>query len=65
MEETTITTGVGHGIEKGDTLAVTIEHSLWKLIWYWLIRKNLKRHEYYTIESVSESTLTVEGHDGH
>ena len=62
---TTITTCNDHGFEEGDLMAVAIEHSLWKLIWYWIIRKNLKRYEYYTINSVSSTTLTVEGHDGH
>ena len=63
IEQTTITTASNHSIEPGDILGITVENSLWKMIWYWIIRKPLKRYEYFTIDHVTESTLTIEGQD--
>ena len=63
IEQTTITAGVSHGIEPGDIVRIGVENSLWKMIWYWIIRKPIKRCEYYTIDHVTDSTLTIQGND--
>jgi len=57
---TTITTGYTTSFTEGDVMTIAIENSLWKLLWHFILRKNLKRYDIYKIKEVNETTITVE-----
>jgi len=59
MEEiTTVTTASSHGFEVGDIISTPINNSFWRVFWHWLVQKDLKRANYYTIDAVDNTTLT-------
>jgi len=57
---TTITTGYTTSFTEGDVMTIAIENSLWKLLWHFILRKNLKLYYIYIIKEVNETTITVE-----
>jgi len=57
---TTITTGFASSFTEGDVMEIAIENSLWKILWHFILRKNLKRYDIYKIKEVNKTTITVE-----
>jgi len=60
MSNITVTTGFVSSYQEGDILTITIYNSFWKVVWYWLLRKDLKRYTTYKIQEVNGTTLIVE-----
>jgi len=58
---TTITTINKHVFKEENILIqYGYTYGFWKLLWYWLIRKDIIRDKVYKITSVKDNTITLE-----
>ena len=55
MTKTTITTS-NADVEKGDKLRIQITNSFWEVLYHFILRKNLRRYDTYTVTCVNSGT---------